>query len=58
MRTYNVYGIKDGGTPEFVRSVASPEEGKAVHAQMKAGGFYNEIRVENVLGDVMFQRKI
>jgi hypothetical protein len=57
MRSYTVYGIKDG-VEEYVATVHSPEEGKAVHSQMKADGYYDAIRVKDCLGAVRFEYKL
>jgi len=55
MRSYRVYGIKDGGAETYVDTVYSAEEGKQVHAMMKIQGYYDEMVVRDCLGGKAMQ---
>lgn len=50
MRSYKVYGIKDGGAEQYVDTIHSPVEGKQVHQMMKVQGYYDEMVVRDCLG--------
>ena len=58
MRSYKIFGIKDGGAEEYVNTVHSAEEGKTVHAQMKAGGYYDEMLLRDALGGKHIHRRL
>jgi len=58
MRSYKVFGIKDGGAETYVDTVFSATEGKQIHALMKAQGYYNEMVVRDALGGVQIRRKL
>lgn len=58
MRSYKVYGIKDGGAEKYVTTVHSADEGKTAHAMLKAQGYFDEIVVRDVLGNKMIHRKL
>jgi hypothetical protein len=57
MRSYTVYGVKDG-VEDYVTVVHSADEGKQVHQQMRAGGFYDTIRVRDCLGGLQFESSL
>jgi hypothetical protein len=50
MRSYKVYGIKDDGAELFVTTVYSAAEGKAAHAAMKEGAYFDSMVVRDALG--------
>jgi hypothetical protein len=58
MRSYKVYGIRNGGSEEYVDTVFSPEEGKQVHQLMKAQGYWDEIVVRDALGGKQIHRSL
>jgi len=58
MRSYKVYGIRDGGAETYVDTVFSAEEGKQIHALMKAQGYYNEMVVRDCLGGKVIHRNL
>ena len=37
-RSFKIFGIKDGGSEEWVDTVSSPKAGKAAHEAMKTEG--------------------
>ena len=53
MRSYSVYGIREG-VETLVTTVYTAEEGKIAHQLMRAQGFYEVIRVRDVLGGTCF----
>jgi len=58
MRSYKVFGIKDGGAEAYVDTVFSAEEGKQVHQMMKIQGYWDEMVVRDALGGVQIRRKL
>lgn len=58
MRSYKVYGVKAGGSEEYVNTIHSKEEGTTVHRAMKAGGWYDKIVVRDCLGGKMFEKQL
>lgn len=53
MRSYTVWGVRDGMETQ-VSTVYSPDQGKAVYAQMMLQGQYEEMRVRDVFGNLCF----
>ena len=58
MRSYTVYGVKDGGAEVYVDTVYSPAEGKQVHQLMKLQGYYDEMIVRDALGGKQIHRML
>jgi hypothetical protein len=58
MRSFKVYGIKDGGAETYVDTAYSPAEGKHIHSLMKAQGYFDEMVVRDVLGNKMIHRSL
>jgi len=58
MRSYKVYGIRDGGAETYVDTVHSSTEGKQVHKMMKIQGYYDEMIVRDALGGKAMHRKL
>ena len=54
-RSYRIYGIKDGGTEEFVTSVSAAADGKAAHQAMTQQGYFDTLRCRDVLGGLRFE---
>jgi hypothetical protein len=55
MRSFKIFGVKDGGAEQWVDTVSNAADGKAVHAAMKAQGHYDYIRARDVLGGLRFE---
>jgi hypothetical protein len=58
MRSYKVYGIKDGGAEKHVTTVHSADEGKLAHQMMKTQGYWNEMVVRDALGGKVMQKNL
>jgi len=58
MRSYKVCGIRDGGAETYVDTVYSANEGKQIHALMKAQGYWDEMVVRDVLGGKQIHRDL
>lgn len=54
-RSFKIFGIKDGGAEQWVDTVSSAAEGKAVHAAMKTQGYFDYIRCRDCLGGLRFE---
>ena len=55
MRSYKIFGIKDGGAEEWVTTVSNAADGKQAHNDMKAQGYFDYIRCRDVLGGLRFE---
>jgi hypothetical protein len=58
MRSYKVYGIRDGGAEQYVDTAYSPAEGKQIHTLMKTQGYFDEMVVRDVLGGKQMHRDL
>jgi hypothetical protein len=58
VRSFKVYGIKDGGAETYVDTAYSPAEGKQIHTLMKTQGYFDEMVVRDVLGGVQIRRTL
>ena len=58
MRSYKVYGIKDGGAESFITTVYSAAEGKAAHEAMKSQAYFDEMIVRDALGGTVIRKKL
>lgn len=58
MRSFRVYGIKDGGAEVYVDTAHSPAEGKQIHMLMIAQGYFDEIVVRDALGGKQIHRSL
>lgn len=58
MRSFRVYGIKDGGAEVYVDTAHSPADGKHIHQLMKTQGYFDEMVVRDVLGNKMIHRSL
>ena len=56
MRSYRVYGIKNGGAEQYVDTVYSAAEGKQIHQMMKIQGYFEEMVVRDALGGKQIHR--
>ena len=54
-RSFKIFGIKDGGSEEWVDTVSSPKAGKAAHEAMKTEGHFDYIRCRDCLGGLRFE---
>ena len=50
MRSYKVFGIKDGGAETYIDTVYDAEDGKLLHNAIKAQGYWDQMIVRDVLG--------
>ena len=55
MRSYKIFGIKDGGAEEWVTTVSNAADGKQAHNDMKTQGYFDYIRCRDVLGGLRFE---
>ena len=58
MRSYTVYGIKNGGAEQYVTVVHSAAEGKTAHDLMKTQGYFDEMVVRDALGGKQIHRTL
>lgn len=50
MRSMQIYGIRQGGSEQWVDTVTSASAGKAVRERIRREGRYDEIVVRDCLG--------
>jgi len=50
MRSMKIFGIRQGGSEEWVDTVTSAREGKAARERIRREGYYDEIVVRDCLG--------
>ena len=55
MRSYKVFGIKDGAAEVYITTVHSAAEGKVAHNAMKSQAYFDYIRCRDVLGGLRFE---
>ena len=58
MRSYRVYGIRNGGAEQYVDTVYSAAEGKQIHQMMKIQGYFDEMVVRDALGGKQIHRNL
>lgn len=58
MRSYKVFGIKDGGAEVYVTTVYSADEGKTAHQMLLVQGYFHEMIVRDVLGNTMLRKDL
>ena len=58
MRSYKVFGIKDGAAEVYVTTVHSAAEGKVAHSAMRSQAYFDEMVVRDVLGNKMIYRSL
>jgi hypothetical protein len=58
MRSYKVFGIKDGGAEVYGGTAHSPAEGKQIHQQLKVQGYFDEMVVRDCLGGKRMHRNL
>jgi hypothetical protein len=58
MRSYKVFGIKDGGAEQYVTTVHSSDEGKTAHQMLLVQGYFDEMIVRDVLGNTMLRKDL
>ena len=58
MRSYRVFGIRNGGAEQYVDTVYSPTEGKQVHQMMKIQGYFDQMVVRDALGGKQIERDL
>ena len=55
MRSYKIFGIKDGGKEQYVATISNADDGKKAHHEMKDQGYFDYIRCRDVLGGLRFE---
>jgi hypothetical protein len=58
MRSYKVFGIKDGGAEVYVTTVHSAAEGKVAHSAMKSQAYWDEMVVRDCLGGTAMRKEL
>lgn len=58
MRSYKVYGIKDGGAEELITTVHSAEEGKTAHSMLKTQDYFDTMVVRDCLGGTVMRKEL
>lgn len=58
MRSYTVYGVKDGGPEVYVDTAHSAADGKHIHQLMKLQGYFDEMIVRDALGGKQIHRML
>ena len=58
MRSYKVFGIRNGGAEVYVTTVHNTAEGQMAHQLMKTQNYFDEIVVRDVLGNKMIHRSL
>ena len=56
MRSYKVYGVREGDDEVYVDTAYSATEGKDIHLMMKVQGYFDEMVVRDCLGGVQMRR--
>lgn len=58
MRSYKVFGIRDGGAETYVDTAYSAEDGKHIHQLMLVQGYFDEMIVRDCLGGVAMRKDL
>lgn len=58
MRSMKIFGIRAGGSEEWVDTVTSAREGKRVRDRIRAQGYYDEIVVRDCVGGFCFRETV
>jgi hypothetical protein len=58
MRSYKVFGIRDGGAETYVDTAYSAEDGKHIHQMMLVQGYFHEMVVRDVLGNTVLRKDL
>jgi hypothetical protein len=58
MRSYTIYGIKDGGPETYVSTVTSAAAGKTIHQGMKTQGYFDTMIVRDCLGGEQLRKDL
>ena len=55
MRSFKIFGVKDGSAEQWVDTVSNAAAGKAVRQAMETQGYYDYMRCRDVLGGLRFE---
>ena len=58
MRSYKVFGIRDGGAEVYITTVHSAAEGKVAHSAMKSQAYWDEMVVRDCLGGTAMRKEL
>tara|TARA_B110000305_G_C19052817_1_gene453471 strand:- start:129 stop:326 length:198 start_codon:yes stop_codon:yes gene_type:complete len=58
MRSYKVFGIKDGAAEVYITTVYSAAEGKVAHNAMRSQAYFDEMIVRDCLGGTVMRKEL
>mgnify|MGYP006950532980 FL=1 len=58
MRSYKVFGIKDGGAEVYITTLYSAADGKVAHSAMKSQAYWDEMVVRDCLGGTAMRKEL
>ena len=58
MRSYKVFGIKDGAAEVYITTVYSAAEGKVAHSAMRSQAYFDEMIVRDCLGGTIMRKEL
>jgi hypothetical protein len=58
MRSYKVFGIKDGAAEVYITTVYSAAEGKMAHSAMRSQAYFDEMIVRDCLGGTIMRKEL
>lgn len=58
MRSFNIYGIRNGGSEQYIDTVYSMQEGMEVYRMMVSQGYYHQMVVRDALGGKQMHRDL
>ena len=58
MRSYKVFGIKDGAAEVYITTVYSAAEGKMAHSAMRSQAYFDEMIVRECLGGTIMRKEL
>ena len=58
MRSYKVFGTKDGAAEVYITTVYSAAEGKVAHSAMRSQAYFDEMIVRDCLGGTVMRKEL
>lgn len=55
MRSFKLFGVKDGGPEIYIDTISSPNAGKAIRERLIAEKQYDYLRCRDCLGGLRFE---
>ena len=55
MRSFKLFGVKDGGTEIYIDTISSPNAGKAIRERLIAEKRFDYLRCRDCLGGLRFE---